>query len=325
MRPGTFRHMRSATWSGASVTRDGLQEDSAMCLPENQHPKLDDSDTIHCLAGNVPSRTTAGLNQAIIDCGHILPKGAAPPRGSIAKGMEVREALASLDGSPLAGGLAPSPNLRQNAPAAGAFHFFAPTTSSPSNPPGRKRSMPDISVFDDFRSRDTYQVDRQSLAGFDGEAATPSSFLVGSCGTGSSSIGQTVEAFVQQCFPVTTSFVSASPAPAMEQAHAEDALSSDGEPMDITMENQENVPLPADMQVPPTTPGTQTVVAMSERAPLHDLALEVPVEYQDYPYSDSESDDDEIDMQGPNPADELAERISNNVDGRYDFEIYCDP
>lgn len=57
--------------------------------------------------------------------------------------------------------------------------------------------------------------------------------------------------------------------------------------------------------------------------PLAECFLEVPAEYQEHPYSDIESSDEEF--QSENLADRLAERVQHNADGRYDFDIYEDP
>lgn len=298
-----------------------------MTLPENQHRKAADLHPISRHAGNV------ALNPAAIDC--FLPKGAVlPSRGITLNGTEVREAFSSLDGSPLTGGLSPSPNLGQHVVAAGAFHVFAPPSSS-ANPPGRKRSA-DISVFDEFRTRDIYQVERQRFAVLDAGSTVPSPSSAGPGHAGGmSSMDSSVETVSPHRAPVADSPASASSASSEQphlEAYVEDPSSSGGEPMDIQLEDQENVPLSADSEVPLSNPGTYALFNVGERVPLHDVALsELPVDYQqqrqwtDADASDIESDDDDGEGQGWNLADELEERIRNNADGRYDFEIYCDP
>ncbi|CAE8641939.1 unnamed protein product, partial [Polarella glacialis] len=59
---------------------------------------------------------------------------------------------------------------------------------------------------------------------------------------------------------------------------------------------------------------------------MQELVLEVPQIVQDNPYSDIEdSDDDGSEFQSENLAARLAERVEQNADGKYDFEIYVDP
>jgi len=301
--------MTESGYFGA-LLRDALQEDSVKSLPENQEPK----------PGDLP---TTGFSQVTKESGHTTPKVTVPGRGNLPNCREAREAFATLDGSPTAGGLTPPPRLGQHAVAWGASRFLAASIDFQANPSGRKRAA-EIGVFDDFHNRDIHQADRQIHTGLSGLASARSSPNLAAPSVVVNP-GYTSEVGPQQHLPVSNSLVSPSVAEPIEQPDEEDE-----EPMDIAMEDKENMPLPADLQAAPTNTATVAAPAISEnvvreRAPLHDLVVsELALEYEEHSCSDVESDDEE-DMPSQNLADELAERVRNNVDGRYDFEIYCDP
>jgi hypothetical protein len=111
-------------------------------------------------------------------------------------------------------------------------------------------------------------------------------------------------------------------------AVAAPAVEEDQEMEDISHDDKENVPL---SQLDNSARANLAVVASADypqqRAVLMDIELQVPPEIQEHPYSDVEESDEDGDEQEEvyNLADALAERVNQNVDGRYDFEIFCDP
>jgi len=257
-------------------TRDLSQEDSVMSLPENQQAK----------------------------------PGAVPMRGNSKKGIETRGAFGSLDGSPSVGGLTPTQPSGQRGVGSGTSQFHMPSSHLP--PAGQGRAS-EIRVFDEFRDRHVYDVDRRVRARDFAYLPSPSA---GTSSASNSGGGPSEAPVSQQPLPVFNFPVAPSPAVAAIQADEEELA-------DIQMEDKENGPRPADMHPPPANPGTWTGLA-SEREALMDLVLEVPLEFQEHPDSDIESDDEE-EMESENLAEKLDERIRDNVDGRYDFQIYCDP
>jgi len=58
---------------------------------------------------------------------------------------------------------------------------------------------------------------------------------------------------------------------------------------------------------------------------LLDVAVEVPQEYKEHPFSDVESSSGSSEFESENLAEQLAERVHQNVDDRYDFEVFVDP
>lgn len=301
-----------------------------MSLSENQHPKTEDLLQVAAPTGNRRSRS-ASFNHVIIDADKSLSKGATLQHRNAEDGGEVRAALASLDGSPIAG--LSSPQVPENAVASGAFHLFAPTSRQAAKPVGQSQSG-EMKVFDDFGKRDLYQVRRTGLSGRSHSrvASAPCSFWVGSNALASWESDEPAGTEAQQSRGDADVIVPASLAASMEQADMEDRASSFDDSMDTSREDKENVASPDAMEAPSEVPGfvqnysgAQAAPALGNRLPLNDLPLYgVPVDHQEHPYSDVESDDED-DLLGPNLADLLDERIRNNADGMYDFEIYCDP
>merc|ERR1719401_942575 len=109
-------------------------------------------------------------------------------------------------------------------------------------------------------------------------------------------------------------------------AVAAPAVEDDLDMEDISHDDKENVPL--SLLADPRHANLAAAASADypqERAVLMDLELQVPPEIQEHPYSDVESDEDGDEQEEVyNLADALAERVNQNVDGRYDFEIFCD-
>lgn len=256
-----------------------------------------------------------------------------------------REVLGPVDGSPTAGGLTSSPPFGYATSSGsqslglsmGSFHPVGLPASGTLasqhlgfDPRRRKRPAdPGIYVDDEFRE------------GHRGTGTSSAAPVASDHSAGSNAIARS-----------SSSAHDAFPGVAVQPPTPSGSLQADAEAMlaDVEMDEaspgKENKPpesLSAPSMVPDlasaalSVPASLSVATGSSDAPggraepsatipgapLGERFLDVPLEYQEHPYSDIESSDEEF--QSENLADRLAERIQQNVDGRYDFDIYMDP
>jgi hypothetical protein len=262
------------------------EADAVMQLPENVRPQQGlPAKSGDFLGAYWPPGTSA--SSSITSKAPQLPlQGNAQSMSKGGDGTSQREALTPVDGSPTAGfEFAPAPS----------FHVGVgglATTSLGLQPWDRRRKRSvDVGVF----------VDEEFRSG--------------------SSRGQHVEderARARQAVEASRLPANLAVVPTPSRAAAE----VDVEMEDIVEDNTENRP-PQDLPSPPTNPGA--LDAAMERLALKDLVLEVPPGLEEHPESDIESSSGSESQENQNLADLLADRIHNNVEGRYDFEIFCDP
>jgi len=93
--------------------------------------------------------------------------------------------------------------------------------------------------------------------------------------------------------------------------------SGEGMDVDLEPEGKENGPGSSDL--------ARAAAAVDHARALRDLVLEVPQECEDHPFSDVESSSGDSDFQSENLAGRLEERVRDNADGRYVFEVFVDP
>jgi len=68
---------------------------------------------------------------------------------------------------------------------------------------------------------------------------------------------------------------------------------------------------------------TNRTTVLDHMRALRELTLEVPQECMEHPFSDVESSSGS-DFQSENLSEQLAERVFQNTNGRYDFEVFVD-
>lgn len=104
-----------------------------------------------------------------------------------------------------------------------------------------------------------------------------------------------------------------------------------GEDVEMHVDDKENqLPLHSTLQansIHPyaALPASAEGVSAVQRDVLGDVDVEVPQEFQDHPFSDIESSSGGSDFQTENLAEHLAERIAENADDMYVFDVYVDP
>jgi hypothetical protein len=291
------------------------QADAVMHLTENVRPEDGSTTKSGDLLGGLwlPGATTSSSFSG--KAPQLPIHGNAQSMSKGGDGTFQREALTPVDGSPTAG---------FEFPTTPSFHIgvggLAATSLRLKSWDRRRKRSADMGVFVD----EEFRGDSSGLRNTDERARARQA--VEAPGSASASSGSRFSP-VQAAFPSMP--LSVAPAPSHTEAEV------DVEMEDIVEDNTENEP-PRGLPLPPINPGA--LGAAMERLVLKDLVLEVPPELQEHPESDVESssghstagsEGEEDSNAEPrlrkNLADMLAERIQNNVDGRYDFEIFCDP
>lgn len=306
----------SAAMSGSTPgMQDVLKDDVDMGLAENTQAAAQNK---HPIFGFAPSRA-AGFNQAAQDA--VRPVPLLLPKGPtlFMEGPEVQRELGKpLDGSPSAAGISPTPELSPlgSAPDTRGLQVFP-------GPLTRKRSATsDLSIHDDFQARSDQPMRTElcsKACATDSSQETPEPCRMPLAPAGN--VEQTPRNAARPALDFFKGYgwMQGSDPLWMED---QDAL-SDGDPMDACMDCKENA-------VQPLTFGGPGIVRGRERYTLGDLSMvdtDLDQEDEEQMSSDLESDDDvEEDAEDLGKlAFQLEERIRNNVEGRYDFEIYCDP
>lgn len=303
----------SAGMSGSTPgMQDALRDDADMNLAENTQAAAQNK---HPIFGLAPSRA-AGFNQAAQEAAPLLlPKGTT----LFMEASEVQRELGKpLDGSPSAAGISPTPELSPlcSASDSRALQVFP-------GPLNRKRSATsELSIHDDFQARAdqpmrTEMSSKASATGSSQEPTEPRRMPLAPAGN----VEQTPRNAAR---PALDFFKGYGWMQRSDPLWMDDQdILSDGDPMDASMDCKENVVQPLRFDGP-------GIVREGERYTLGDLSMaETDLEQEDEEQmsSDLESDDDvEEDAEDLGKlAFQLEERIRNNVEGRYDFEIYCDP
>jgi len=255
-----------------------------------------------------------------------------------------REVLGPVDGSPTAGGLTSSSQpskgytssgaIQQRGFSMGSFPCTPPSVSQHLGLDRHRRKRPaDPVIFIDDEFRDGHRGPGTSNAA-NSVASVPSLGSTHPCLSTASSPRAAAAAALALLTGSGSTFTQA------EEEESIQAMATDDVEMEEGSPDKENKP-PEPLSTPSEAadlPSAEWILPASgsdaepsgsahpwaaRGEPLAERVLEVPVEYQEHQYSDIESSDEEF--QSENLADRLAERVQQNADGRYDFDIYEDP
>jgi len=246
-----------------------------------------------------------------------------------------RPVLGPVDGSPTAGGLTSSQPFGYTVSSSSQHLGFSLGSTPPAVSPHlgldpRRRKRPaDPMIFVDDEFRDGLRGTGASNSA-PNVASVPSASSTLTADSDSSAPG--VVAAATQPLPTASELAGAE----AEEDDSIQAIREDDVEMEEGTPGKENKP-PEPFSIPSepsevaaltstawSLPGSSTQALAERGAPLAERFLEVPLEYQEHQFSDIDESSDE-EFQSENLADRLSERIQQNADGRYDFEIFTDP